>query len=140
MSAHPDISQVASDDAVIHDDSLRIPERNTNLKRHGPSLVTTVRSFLRELKWTDFCPIPYFAIQDDVLTPAENWLSAHFVARRLKLKGRNNELSHKDFKIHRPTPNWDVVSQMANWLNVKFKEKQLYYRFNVFCFVVQYFR
>lgn len=83
VSAHPDISQVASDDAVIHDDSLRIPERNIHLKRHRPSLVATVRSFLGA-----FCLIPYFAIQDDVLTPAENWLSAHFVARRLKLKGK----------------------------------------------------
>lgn len=29
VSAHPDISQVAPDDAVIHDNSLRNPERNT---------------------------------------------------------------------------------------------------------------
>lgn len=28
VSAHPDISQVAPDDAVIHDNSLRNPERN----------------------------------------------------------------------------------------------------------------
>lgn len=27
VSAHPDVSQVASDDTVIHDDSLRIPEK-----------------------------------------------------------------------------------------------------------------
>lgn len=29
VSAHPDVSQVAPDDAVIHDNSLRNPERNT---------------------------------------------------------------------------------------------------------------
>lgn len=28
VSAHPDISQIAPDDAVIHDNSLRNPERN----------------------------------------------------------------------------------------------------------------
>lgn len=117
MSAHPDISQVASDDAVIHDDSLRIPERNINLKRHHPSLVTSVRSFLRALKWTDFCLIPYFAIQDNVLTPAENWLSAHFVARRLKLKGRNNELSDTvETKILRSTAQRPIEMLLAKWL------------------------
>lgn len=45
-------------------------------------------------QWTDFyCLFPYFAIKDDVLTPTQNWLSAHLVAWGLKLNNRNNKMS-----------------------------------------------
>lgn len=46
VSAHPDIGQVASDDAVIHDNSLRTPGRKedvVSLTHHG-TFVTKVYS------------------------------------------------------------------------------------------------
>lgn len=66
VSAHPDISQVSSDDAVIHDDGLE-----------EESLITTSITSMFYSFNSLFCL--YLPVQDDVLTPAQNRLSAHFV-------------------------------------------------------------
>lgn len=75
VSAHPDVSQVAPDDAVIHDDSLRKAERNIceDLKHHPPSIPNNRAVLWERYKGLiSFCLLPYFAIKDDVLTPTQN--------------------------------------------------------------------
>lgn len=72
VSSHPDVRQVASDDAVIHDDRLKT-QRQNGVHWLSKQKKRLIQRFNEVLRSTGRCVVRYFAyfpIQDDVLTPA----------------------------------------------------------------------
>lgn len=68
VSSHPDVRQVASDDAVIHDDRLNTQKQNRSYIISKETCFVDVVMF----RFVFFLSFSYFAIQDDVLTPTKD--------------------------------------------------------------------